>query len=451
MVLENEYQAMDEEVINPLDAILELEDSDNVSTDESFVFSVSTENLSDLDEIEVIDTDSAEVDNKIMQVDEVNNVRFLAYECREPVCLTQHYYIIHNQSLCPSCFFETLRGVPTYIHTNHITEHSSGTADNLNLLGCVSYAGRHTAENIQNKIQRLIAEWKLDNRIAAVVTDNASNIKAAVRIGGWQSWGCFAHSLNFVTQSALKEIREVVEKVKNIMKNAIISTLTVLNSSVTEYVEPLQNEDWTIAEQSIKVLEIFNLVTTAISSEQKVSASSIIFYYTQITKHMNSFDINTMMPHVQNMVKKLQFELIQRFSDIEEHSLIAQATILYPRFKKFGFIGQRQYLKAVEALYRKVANTKLLTQKENEEENIEQPIQNIPYKEYLLQNLWKDFDNEVQQHQQPSNPTASAIVEVDKYLEEIILPRKDSFGISQDPLLWWHQRKQTYPKLYQIM
>ncbi|CAG9829831.1 unnamed protein product [Diabrotica balteata] len=95
----------------------------------------------------------------------------------------------------------------------------------------------------------------------------------------------------------------------------------------------------------------------------------------------------------------------------------------------------------------KVANTKLPTQKENEEENIEKPIQNIPYREDLLQNLWKDFDKEVQQHQQPSNPTASAIVEVDIYLEEIILLRKDSFSISQAPLLWWHQRKHIYPKI----
>ncbi|CAG9827206.1 unnamed protein product [Diabrotica balteata] len=75
----------------------------------------------------------------------------------------------------------------------------------------------------------------------------------------------------------------------------------------------------------------------------------------------------------------------------------------------------------------------------------------IAYKEDLLQNLWKDFDKEVQQHQQPSDPTASAIVEVDTYLEEPILPRKDSSSISQDPLLWWHQRILLWTHLPKII
>uniref|UniRef100_A0A6P7HC79 Uncharacterized protein LOC114348984 n=1 Tax=Diabrotica virgifera virgifera TaxID=50390 RepID=A0A6P7HC79_DIAVI len=146
MVLENENQAMDEAVINPMDEAVinpldvipphEAEDSDSASSNESFVFSVSTENLSDLEDCEVLDMDSPEAENKIMKVDDVNNVRFLSYESGQTVCMTKYYYVIDNESLCPSCFFETVSGVPSYVPAVHITEHSSRKADNLIACTC---------------------------------------------------------------------------------------------------------------------------------------------------------------------------------------------------------------------------------------------------------------------------------------------------------------------------
>lgn len=245
------------------------------------------------------------------------------------------------------------------------------------------------------------------------------------------------------------------------MKNPIISTLAILGTTLNEdndlEVGALQNEEWIIAEQSINILEIFEAVTTAISFEQKVSASTVIFYYKQITKHLNTFDLNALMPPIENMVKKLQLELSQRFHKLGENNLIAQSTILDPRFKKFGFIDERKFQRAVENLYTKVANTKLMQGNEEiiNESNDEQQNQNELLdnctNQNLLQNLWEDFDREVQQHSKPTNLKASAIVEVDKYLEEPILCRKDVTGMYQDPLRWWHQRRHIYPKLYQIM
>ncbi|XP_071055030.1 E3 SUMO-protein ligase ZBED1-like [Onthophagus taurus] len=41
--------------------------------------------------------------------------------------------------------------------------------------------------------------------------------------------------------------------------------------------------------------------------------------------------------------------------------------------------------------------------------------------------------------------------EMDKYIEEPLLARKDIYGVIQDPLVWWHQRKHIYPNLFQIM
>lgn len=43
-----------------------------------------------------------------------------------------------------------------------------------------------------------------------------------------------------------------------------------------------------------------------------------------------------------------------------------------------------------------------------------------------------------------TNPTAGGIIEVDKYLEEPVLPR------TMDPLKWWIKKKDAYPRLFQI-
>lgn len=399
------------------------------------------------------------------------------------------------------------------VTAHYIVEEDKKTYLSSDLLGCISYTDRHTGENICNKLKDTIHEWKLDNKIAAIVSDNAANMKAAVRIGGWRFWGCFAHLLNLTTQSGLKEISNVLEKIKSIvryfrrssvaysqlkaaaermdlpplklkndvvtrwnstfdmiqrvlkMKNAIISTLAILSTSQKnqnesesgESISSLQNKEWIIAEQSVKVLEIFNVVTTAISAEQNVSASTIIFYYKQIVRHLNSFDLSTVMPEIENMINKLQSELKKRFQDIEDNQLIAQATILDPRVKQFGFIDQTKYKRAIENLYTKVANTKLLDLDEREttnsqENDIEEEKQDIePQKNDPLKDLWMEFDKEVQQHLKPTNPKASAIVEVDRYIDEPILPRKNALGLNQDPLAWWHQRRHIYPKLFQIM
>ncbi|CAH0555110.1 unnamed protein product [Brassicogethes aeneus] len=104
------------------------------------------------------------------------------------------------------------------VTAHYIVEGEHNTFLESDLLGCISYTDRHTAENISNHLKDIIREWGLPNKISAVVSDNAANMKAAVRIGGWRFWGCFAHSLNLVTQTGLKDLKDVVIKIKNIVQ-----------------------------------------------------------------------------------------------------------------------------------------------------------------------------------------------------------------------------------------
>ena len=61
----------------------------------------------------------------------------------------------------------------------------------------------HTAAHIAAKLKRVAEEWKLSEKVVALVTDNAANIVAATRIIAWKHVPCFAHTLNLIVKGAL--------------------------------------------------------------------------------------------------------------------------------------------------------------------------------------------------------------------------------------------------------
>lgn len=154
------------------------------------------------------------------------------------------------------------------------------------------------------------------------------------------------------------------------------------------------------------------------------------------------------------MVARLLRELNSRFfsekDHIEDNDLVGLSTILDPRYKRFGFIDETKFKKMLEKLYSKVARMKPTETYENAPPNNEivsnQTMASYTNKADKLDHiLFNDFDNDVQKYIRPANATASAVIEVDKYLQEPLLTRKDAKGVNTDPLLWWFQRKHIYP------
>lgn len=81
-------------------------------------------------------------------------------------------------------------------------------------LGCEHFDQRHTSDNLAAFLKKIAGEWKINNKIVAIVTDNASNISNAVRQLHYRHVGCFAHSINLVVQHSLENISVIVAKVK---------------------------------------------------------------------------------------------------------------------------------------------------------------------------------------------------------------------------------------------
>ncbi|XP_029289099.1 uncharacterized protein LOC115009315 [Cottoperca gobio] len=63
---------------------------------------------------------------------------------------------------------------------------------------------------------------------------------------------------------------------------------------------------------------------------------------------------------------------------------------------------------------------------------------------FLGHNLWETFDMEVEENKRTSNATADSILEVQRYLAESNLPRK------QDPLQYWKSNERAYPHLHEL-
>lgn len=90
------------------------------------------------------------------------------------------------------------------------------------LLECAQIFDTHTSENLAKEIIRIVEEFSLKDKVILVVSDNVSNITSAVKKHfGWQHFGCYAHSLNLIVQSALSspEINELKVKIKTVVSH----------------------------------------------------------------------------------------------------------------------------------------------------------------------------------------------------------------------------------------
>ncbi|KAL7723489.1 hypothetical protein ACLKA6_004600 [Drosophila palustris] len=125
--------------------------------------------------------------------------------------------------------------------------------------------------------------------------------------------------------------------------------------------------------------------------------------------------------------------MIERFKDYEYNVLYAESTVLDHRFKGCVFNPQEAFKKSVAEIKKKISATRSA----------------IAPSEAALRDdgdyVWKEFDSAFQQIGKPINSTVAAIREMDKYLAEEYLNRKD------DPLIWWDQRKSQYPRLNTYM
>lgn len=291
------------------------------------------------------------------------------------------------------------------------------------LLDCYNYVERHTAENLSAELQRICREWEIaPEKVAAVVTDNAANQTAAIRLTGFTHLPCFAHSLNLVVQDGVKKIYELRDKVKAIVEFFHRSTLAaeklkmlqqqmapesnhvkLKNDVVTRWnstydmfrrvletqqplsaaivilhnpVSPLSEADWKVLSEICRLLKPFDAITTEMSSDA-VTVSKVIVITQGMLSALQKIRSTISMPQAIELADTVLNSLTQRFSNLEEKSVLARATFLDPRFKKNGFRSDTAYNRVKEdvtaAVTRAIACAKHAANIAVNDEHIEEP------------------------------------------------------------------------------
>jgi len=190
-------------------------------------------------------------------------------------------------------------------------------------------------------------------------------------------------------------------------------------------------------------LERFKEITIDLSSEKSVSISKVILYSQALITYSTQLSTKDQTPQVNNMVIKLKFEINKRFGNYlqyESNPLLSEAKFLDPRFKKYGFQNEQSFKKKIKEIVINKGKRIITQSRSTIDQNVSVPavVNNIGKEN----SIWQEFDAGVENVVQSLNPTASIIVEVDKYLQEPPIPR------TQDPLKWWDNNRQIYPTLY---
>ncbi|KAJ4922467.1 hypothetical protein JOQ06_019562 [Pogonophryne albipinna] len=352
----------------------------------------------------------------------------------------------------------------------------------------------HTSQNLAQELSRVAKEWGIQDKIAACVTDNASNIVKAVNdILKWNHVRCFAHLLNLTVRSSVHqtEIQALILKVKSIaeyvrrstvasaklremqlqmgqvqlrmkqdvatrwnstyfmmqraieIKEPLVSTMALLNPLLPA----LTPEEWDITKEVCDILKPFEEVTVEMSSERFVTGSKAILMargLQRIVAHRQR-NPSTHEP-VKGMVNFLAADLEKRFGQIERVRVLAEATLLDPRFKKHAFVIERNAEETVSRVVGAATHAATPTLPSTEEEEEEEGGTTVNPPSEPVPQFWADFEERVTTLRPGvQNPSTGAMLEIKGFLAEPLIPRK------ADPLEWWRVRALVYQNICTVM
>ena len=253
----------------------------------------------------------------------------------------------------------------------------------------------HDAKNISDELCSCLKEWIPDYEQKLVkiytVTDNAANVKAAMRRLSpeiFKSLYCFAHTFQLVVNDAVEafpEFGRVIKKAKavvnhfhksakdshkltEIQKTLNIKQHKLKNESPTRWnslyylmdriveqreaitvvlasndkVNNLRNHEWKTAESYVKVLKPFEDVTSMMSASRYPTLSMVIPVLNVLKHLMDESEMDDFGKHNCENIK-------ERWPDYESNLDLAIPALLDPRFKEYAFIDDEAKELAIRA------------------------------------------------------------------------------------------------------
>lgn len=350
-------------------------------------------------------------------------------------------------------------------------------------LDCISFH-EDSSVSVPIFLQELVGNWRISDKIVAVVSENNPAIVEAIKECQWQHISCFAHTLNKIIVRCLANINVVLAKVRNIvdyfkripdamaelqafqnklgitnaqlkkdtpsrwnstfdMMTRFIKNKCILKSRLVKDIsEELSLNDWLIIEHAVKLLVVFNTITVEICSEKDVSLSKVPYMIRFMVKHVTNIIENIPLPSaIKSMGKKLKEELLRQSKIIEENDIICQSVLLDPRLKRRGF-PDNSFNTAYSSLLKSVISLK--NEKMQEIWRKQSGKQESTEQEFFL-DVWNEFR---QSEIVPVKDfTPDATVEIEAFLSEAYISMKEN------PMTYWgnETNQSKFPVLFELV
>ncbi|KAF2880598.1 hypothetical protein ILUMI_25579 [Ignelater luminosus] len=336
-------------------------------------------------------------------------------------------------------------------------------------------------ENILPVLLSVFNEWKIFDKIVAVVSNDVNNIRKCMNILPKPYQSCVAHMLNTAISDALvadenllkllekcralvnyfKHAPLVSEKLENIQQQMKLPLLKVkmdrgswysryfMMKRLLEIRDPLcitltdlskvpqflDTSEWNVVSDCFSLLEPFELIVTELLYEKYPTMSLIIPLIRGLHYSLKS---KTTQTEIGGLLKERLFSLTNYYLDsLESNKIAAKATFLDPRFKTLAFGSED----TVEYVQKWIEEELLEIMGTNDVSNSESSAQNESKESSFI---WAYFDTKIAQRKSSATPFATITSMITQYLEMSNLER------SKNWLEFWNDHKTIFPELYQI-
>ena len=345
------------------------------------------------------------------------------------------------------------------------------------LLECSILAGSHTSCNLAQELQRVVTDFNLQHKITLAISDNAANIKRAIKEElQWRHLGCFAHLINLIIRDGLAVVKELLEKIKTMViffkrsgagreklmnfqssmgctqpRKLLLDVETRWNSTFYMLQRFCELEDaikssialvdkdlpiLTSVHELCKILKPFESVTTSLSGENYATASVVIVLVNGLNDIYDKLLLQNFTHTVHKVIQALKTGIENRLGNVENSNILTLCTFLDPRFKTIPF----QNPHTAEKVKRNVTNVISNKRKSSQIVSNEGTSQSNSSESDEL-SPWNLFNKCLANAKPQGTSTSRAILEVQRYMYSDILDH------SGDPLKWWYDHRAHLPHL----
>lgn len=207
----------------------------------------------------------------------------------------------------------------------------------------------------------------------------------------------------------------------------------------------LSPEEWLTVKHFCQVLSPFEEATKAISGELYMTASLTIVMVQGLQNVCEQLKRSNYTPRTINLINNLFKGMNKRqgWGNIQKSNTLGKCAFLDPRFKTVPFGNNQGMLNSIKNdIIESTSHLISLTRSEirSNVETTSAEITSGPNERAF--SIWQSVDTQVTSNQ-PSERTSTArtIIEVQRYMEELLIPRQCS------PLVWWQEQKYNFPFL----